>query len=257
MQEEAFQFVALFAVAVLAGIVNSVAGGGTLLTFPALHWAGHSEVVANTTSTVSLVPGSLGSAGAYRRELWECRKLTALLIGPSLIGGVVGSLLLTRLEEKYFAAVVPWLILAAVVLFLLQPLVSRVASAALNRPLPSSTVIVFLTVAQFFLAIYGGYFGAGMGIVMLAGLSLMGVGDIHRMNAIKSFLAMGINGAAAIVFVLERKVDWRHALTMAIGATVGGYLGAHVARQLNRDLVRWVVIVIGLGLAAWFFSRQA
>jgi uncharacterized membrane protein YfcA len=242
--------------ALFAGVINAVAGGGTLLTFPALVAALGSSVIANATSTVALVPGSLASAWGYWEELQKCRRWALLLTGPSVLGGWLGAHLLTHLPESVFNAVVPWLILLAAALFIAQPTISRLRSqeGATNRP--SLLMLTSLIVFQFLVAVYGGYFGAGIGILMLSSLSLMGMGDIHQMNAVKTYLAVCINGVSVAVFIYDGTVNWTYALLMAIAAIIGGYVGARVARRLNRTLVRWIVIVIALVLAAVFFVRQ-
>ncbi len=255
----------LFLTALVAGAINSVAGGGTLLTFPALIWAlqydasaapGVYKVIANTTSTLAIVPGSLASAWAYRRELRQCSRWLAILLLPSLAGGTLGSLLLMRLPANYFATLVPWLILTAALLFLAQPLFVKLMGIRHDDAPARSVILLALATWQFFVAVYGGYFGAGMGIVMLGTLGLMGLNDIHQMNAVKSFLAVCINGMAVAVFIIEGKVNWPTGVTMAVAAMLGGYLGARVARRLNREMVRWMVVVIGFGLAAFFFYKQ-
>jgi uncharacterized membrane protein YfcA len=235
-----------------AGVVNAIAGGGTLLTFPTLLGV-VSPVVANGTSTVALVPGSLASAWGYRRELNATRGWMVLLVGPSLVGGVVGSLLVTRLEEAYFKALIPWLILTAALLFLLQPVVNRLTRGEVARSHASAWSRTGAILFQFLVAVYGGYFGAGIGILMLSSLSLMGLPDIHEMNALKSFLAICINGVSVGVFVIEGKVAWEYALVMAGAAILGGYFGARLALLLRPGLVRWIVTGIGFGLAGYFF----
>jgi uncharacterized membrane protein YfcA len=252
--------------ALAAGAVNSIAGGGTLLTFPALVallpvvQPGFSPddyaVFANATSTVALVPGSLASAWGYRTETRDCAPWIRLLAGPSLIGGVVGSLLVAVLPAKIFADLVPWLILAAALLFMAQPTITRLVGLGHPHAAPSGAVVVTVVVFQFFVSVYGGYFGAGIGILMLSSLGLMGLADIHRMNAVKTVLAGCINGVSVVVFVIAAKVEWGCALTMAVAAILGGYLGASVARRLNRNLVRWIVILIGFGIAGYFFYKQ-
>jgi uncharacterized membrane protein YfcA len=243
--------------AVVAGFINSLAGGGTLLTFPALAFFGKLEaLVANTTNTVALVPGSLAGTWGYRREFRVSLRWVALLIVPSLTGGVVGALLLTRLEEKYFDKAVPWLLLTATLLFLSQPLFNRFAARHAEQPAASRATLAILVAFQFLVATYGGYFGAGMGILMLSSLGLMGLGDIHRMNAVKSFLAACINGVSVIVFVIDGRVAWAYVPTMAAAAILGGYLGAHFGRLMNRNVVRWIVVAIGFALAAYYFTAK-
>jgi hypothetical protein len=242
--------------AVLAGMVNTLAGGGTLLTFPALMNFGRlSAVLANGTSTVALVPGSLAAGWGLRRELGEAAGWLKVLLPPSILGGFIGSLLVTRLPGSVFAALVPWLLLTASLLFLFQPAVARrLRHAETGRPAPGTVAAV--TAFQFLVAIYGGYFGAGIGILMLSALGLMGIGDIHRMNALKAILGTVINGTSVIVFATDGKVDWRLAGLMAVGAVAGGYAGARVGKWLPKGLVRWFVIAVGLALAAYYFAKQ-
>lgn len=250
--------------ALIAGGINSVAGGGTLLTFPALIAAltamnsdpAVAAVLANATSTVALVPGSIAGAWGYRGQVMQARRWLLLLIGPSIVGGTAGSLLVTQLNPKYFALLVPWLILSAAVLFLVDTITRRRASSLVERDTHSGRSIVSLVLFQLAVAVYGGYFGAGIGILMLSALALMGIGDINRMNAIKTVLTSFINGVSVIVFVLEGKVVWSCALPMAVCAIAGGYLGAHIAQRIQPRLVRWLVIAIGFSLAAYYFYQQ-
>ena len=240
-----------------AGVVNSIAGGGTLLTFPMLLHAGVSSQVANETSTVALVPGSMAGVWGFRRDLEGARSWLLLLVGPSLGGGLAGALLLTRLDPKYFELVVPWLLLLAAVLFAGQPYLKRLLQPPeTERPAPL-WLRALLVVFQFFIGVYGGYFGAGIGILMLASLGLMGVGSLNRMNAVKNVLACCINGISVVVFVAENQVVYQFALPMMAAAITGGYCGSSVGRLLPRWLVRGVVIVVGLGLAAYYFAKHA
>jgi len=241
--------------ALAAGVINSLAGGGTLLTFSALVTV-VPAVVANATSTVALVPGSLAAAWGYRRDMRDMDHWAWLLIGPSLVGGIIGSLLVTRLAPKYFSATVPWLILLATLLFLLQHLIVRLVGIGEEHAPPTRSKRASLVLFQFFVAVYGGYFGAGIGILMLSALALMGIKDIRQMNALKNFLAACLNGVSVGVFAAEGKVEWHLALSMAVAAITGGYLGARLGTGLNRDVVRWVVIGIGFGLTAYYFHRQ-
>lgn len=247
--------------AAAGGAINAVAGGGTLLTFPALFAAlgstADGAVLANGTSTVALVPGSITALLGYRREIEHERAWAATLVLPSLLGGLTGSLLVVALPPEWFKAAVPWLILTAALVFALQPQIARAsginhdASAA-----PSQSKTLAALVCQFLVAVYGGYFGAGIGILMLSALSLLGVSDIHRMNAVKTLLASVINGTSVLVFAANGSVHWPYALAMAVASSIGGYLGAHTARRLNRKFVRALVVVIGFSLAGYYFYRQ-
>lgn len=242
--------------AAVGGGVNAVAGGGTLLTFPALlavlGASAEAAVAANATSTVALFPGSLAAMAGYRRELAQTRAWTMLLLAPSLVGGLMGSLLVTELPAESFKALIPWLILTAAVLFWIQPRVMRVLGLGQLPDAPRPRHCALVVCFQFLVAVYGGYFGAGIGILMLTALAIMGLHDIHQMNALKTLLASVINGIAVVVFVSKGKVDWPLALSMAVSAIAGGYAGARVARRLDRNLVRRVVVFIGLSLAGYY-----
>jgi uncharacterized membrane protein YfcA len=248
----------LCASAFAAGAINSVAGGGTLLTFPALFSAlgADAAVIANATSTTALVPGSLAGAWGYRREMQQLPRWSLALSIPSLLGGIIGSLLVVLLDPGIFRVLVPWLILTAAVLFALQPQISRWTGVQADPAHESHRHIIVAMVLQFFVSIYGGYFGAGIGILMLTVLGFMGLRDIHEMNALKSLLGSLINGVSIVVFIVYRQINWRLALIMAVAAIAGGYAGARVARRLDRNLVRRVVVAIGVLLAAYFFYGQ-
>lgn len=246
--------------AAAAGAINAVAGGGTLLTFPALYAvmgpAAEMARRANCTSTVALVPGAIASAWGYRSELAATRQWLAVLALPSLVGGLVGSALLTELSPETFKVLVPWLILTAALLFALQPQFTRWTGIGLPHEAPSRKTIAAICVCQFAVAVYGGYFGAGIGILMLAALALMGLSDIHAMNGLKTVLNLLINGVSVVWFVVKGDVDWYYAVMMAVAAVIGGYGGARIARRLNRNLVRRSVVAIGFALAGYEFYRQ-
>jgi uncharacterized membrane protein YfcA len=248
--------------ALAAGAVNSIAGGGTLLTFPALLaglsplGAADAAVVANATSTVALVPGSLAGAWGYRREMRRARRWLYLLVGPSLAGGVIGALLVTRLDSAYFAALVPWLLLTAALLFLAESFLPR-KDAADSRPRPPSAgAVAGILVFQLVVAIYGGDFGAGASILILSALAVLGVGDVNQMNALKTVLGSCINGISVVVFIAEQKVAWRYALPMTVATILGGYFGARLALVIQPLYTKWLIAAIGLGLAAYFFLQR-
>jgi uncharacterized membrane protein YfcA len=247
--------------ATAAGVVNAIAGGGTLLTFPALFAAlgstAEDAVIANATSTVALVPGALSALVGYRRELRHERAWAALLFWPSLVGGMLGSLLVVLLPAELFKVLVPWLILVAAVLFALQPRISRWTGLGQPRPGPPARALVAGGVAfQFLVAVYGGYFGAGIGILMLSSLALLGLDDIHRMNALKTLLNAVINGTSVAVFVASGSVNWPYAMLMAVASSIGGFVGASVARKIDRRVVRGLVVAIGFSLAGYYLYRQ-
>jgi len=247
-------FALLAAAAFLAGALNSIAGGGTLLTFPALTLF-VSPAVANATSTIALMPGSMAGAVGYRAELAPSRRFLLRMFVPSIAGGFLGAWLV-QLDETAFGVLVPWLILTAALLFVVQAPVARRLKLHQTTDDPGRVRQAVLVGCQFLIAVYGGYFGAGIGILMLTTLGFMGVGDIHRMNAVKTFLAAVINGATVLVFVWAGLVEWRLAAPMVVSAVLGGYAGARVARRLPAAYVRSAVIVIGFGLSAFYFAKQ-
>ncbi len=255
MLDSLWTWVFLSVSAFFAGVVNAVAGGGTLLTFPAL-LAVLSPVQANATSTFALFPGSLASGWGYRRELVLCRRHLIRLLPPSLAGGLIGSLLVTRLPEKIFASAVPWLLIGASVLLLLQRPLARYLGAQPHAE-PSPRTLVAIVFFQFLVGIYGGYFGAGIGILMLSSLAFVGIPDIHQMNAVKSILAAAMNGVTIVIFLLSGAVVWKYALVMAVTGAIGGYMGARVARRLPAVVVRAIVVAVGFGVAlySWFGQR--
>jgi uncharacterized protein len=250
----------VFLSAVVGGAVNSIAGGGTLITFPAIVWLGVPPISANATSTVALWPGSFGSMWAYRDELRGARRWLTWFTVPSIAGGIVGAQLLLQTSPDRFDAIVPFLVLAATLLFLLQPIVSRrlVRRAPDEQdppdalPRPSWWFIS----AQFAVAVYGGYFGAGIGILMLATLGAMGLTNIHRMNGLKNWGAMCINAIAAITFVLSGIVTWPVAAAMAAGGLVGGYGGARLALRVGQAWVRRAVVAIGFLAFLWLVASR-
>ena len=255
MPDPFWTYVALAVTAFVAGVMNSVAGGGTLLTFPALLGV-VPPAVANATSTVALLPGSLAGSVGFRAEIAASRKFVLRMFVPSLLGGAIGSWLVTE-DKDAFATLVPWLILTAAVLFLIQQPISKWMRAHKPDREPGPVAVAALLGFQFLVAVYGGYFGAGIGILMLTTLGFMGVGDIHRMNGVKTFLASLINAASVVVFVCGGLIEWKYAAAMAVAAVAGGYVGARVSRRLPASAVRWAVIVIGFGLSAFYFWKQS
>ena len=246
----AFEIVSLVCAAAAAGVINAVAGGGTILTFPSLLAIGTLPVVANATSTVALVFGTGGSVYGYRRHLSSIRKWLWQFVPVSLLGGLIGSWLLTITGNETFSRLVPFLILFATLLFLAQGLVARLTGQP--RPRRIWPAILF----QFFVAIYGGFFGAGIGILMLATLGFIGLSDIHQMNALKNVLGSLINIVAAITFICRGLVDWPKVGIMTLGAVAGYYLGSHYAQKIPQRWVRRIVLGIGFGISGITFYRQ-
>jgi uncharacterized membrane protein YfcA len=236
----------VFGVSIAAGMVNAVAGGGTLLSFPTLVFLGVNPITANATNALGLWPGSLAGVVGFRRDMTGARRWAMLLLWPSLAGGVVGAVLLLRTPSDVFERIAPFLVLVATVLLAVQePVSRRLRGSASGHGSNRWTVVA--VVAQFVVSVYGGFFGAGIGILMLATLGLMGLTDIHQMNGLKNLFAISINGVAAIYFAASGAVAWSVAATMAVGAVVGGLGGAGLAHRLGRTFVRGTVITIGVG----------
>jgi uncharacterized membrane protein YfcA len=243
---------AVFAAGAGAGVINAVAGGGTLLSFPVLVWAGRDPVVANATNALALWPGSLAGALGMRRELARSRPLLALLLPPAIAGAAIGGWFLLRTPARVFSALVPYLILAATVLMALQRPLRRLGRS--DHPARAGAGVA-LVLGQLAVAVYGGYFGAGMGIVMLAALGLYGINDIHQRNALKNVLAAAINGVAGLYFAISGAIAWRDALVLALGAVVGGYAGGAVGRKLSRAAAELLVVAIGVAMTLAMFLR--
>ncbi len=257
----------LFVVALLGGALNSVAGGGSFFTLPALIYAGVAPVAANATSTLAMWPAAVASAVAYRREISTVRRWLVLLCGVSLAGGFLGGELLVRTSDSRFLALLPWLMLAAVATFtfgghITDALRRRLMPQATGEPRTDAAAATgarygprWILVLQFVIAIYGGYFGGGMGMMMLAALSIAGMTDIHEMNGVKTVLAVAINGVALATFVLGGAIVWAPGLVMVAGGVTGGYLGASLARRGGPRLIRQLVILVGWLMTLYFFVR--
>lgn len=247
----------LFGVALVAGVVNGVAGGGGLILFPTLILTGMPPIQANATNTASLWVGTVASTIAYRKELTNLRRELLLLTSTSITGGILGAYLLLQTPTATFAALIPYLMLIATLIFAFgKPLIQWMRSqteATSQYRLPLAIGLPL----QFVIAIYIGFFGGGAGIVILALLDLMGLKNVHTMNAAKSWLAACTNGIAMLAFILAHAVLWSQALLMAVGASIGGYASAHFARRLHPAWVRGIVICAGCAITVYFFVRPS
>jgi uncharacterized membrane protein YfcA len=230
----------IFGAAFVAGAINSIAGGGTLISFPALVWLGRNPILANATNAAALWPGSFAGMVGFRKDLATLPRWLLWLTIPSLLGGAAGAILLLHTSTRTFERLVPWLILGATLLLAFQEMITRRVRLSSN--------IAFVFILQFIVSIYGGYFGAGMGILMLAALGFIGLTDLHQMNGLKNLLAICINGVAAVYFAVSGAVIWPDAILMAVAAVLGGFAGAKLAKRLGRKFVRTAVVVIGLGM---------
>jgi len=257
------QGVFLFVAALVAGALNSVAGGGSFISTPALLSVNVPLLNANTTNTTALWPGTMASAGAYRDRFETIqRRLMLLLIGVSFFGGTLGAIFLLNTPNQTLSRIFPFLFLVAVSLFTFGGAISSRLRLWMKRnngdkPVQRPAWLMFagIAVIQIFIAIYGGYFGGGIGIMMLAALSLTGMEDIHAMNALKTLLASCINGVAVLIFLVSGKIFWPQAIVMIIGAVLGGYGGAYYARKIDPRVIRYFVIIVGYSLTAYYFLR--
>lgn len=238
----------------MGGALNSVAGGGSFIAFPALLFSGVPPIPANATNAVALWAAAAASGGAYRNRLNVPRKILIPLLLASLAGGLAGAGLLLHTPAQTFLRVIPWLILGATLLFAFGKKIAAGRAPTLARE-ASGTAIGTVVVFQLAVAVYGGYFGGGMGIVMLAMFATLGMTDIHGMNALKVVLSLVINGVAVIAFILARAVYWEYGAAVIIGALIGGYLGAHYAQKLPQAWIRWFVVLVGTGMTAYFFWK--
>ena len=255
-----FQIVAICTLAVLGGAANSIAGGGMLLVFPGLIGLGIPPITANATSTVSLWPSAITSMWSYRGELTGAREWRARFAITNMIGGLTGALLLLATPEQRFKALVPWLVLGATLLFAMQRPIMRWMRHEGDLT-PHTTVVnadgtlrpppFWFLVIQLVLATYGGYFGAGAGILMLGVLGFIGLTNIHQMNGLKNWAALCFNGVAILTFVISGVVDWPLALALGASAAAGGYIAASLAQRVPQAAVRGMVVFIGLAYVAW------
>ena len=257
----------LLAASVLGGTLNGVAGGGSFLTFPALIYVGVPPKPANATSTAGLWPASASATWALRKELATQNKRLLLVLGSSsLVGGVGGAILLIDTPQATFTLLIPFLMLLATILFAISPLVNarlkqraivgqKDRSAEGSGPRWSRFALTGIALLQLVISTYGGYFGGGIGILMLASLGLMGMQEINEMNAVKNILAACINGVATITFIVLGYIVWQYVLIMIVGTLAGGYGGVYYARKLDPRIVRGFIILVGCVMTVYFFFK--
>jgi uncharacterized protein len=244
----------LFVAGALGGAINAVAGGGSFIAFPALLFTGVPPVPANATNTLALWLGVTASGGAYRSRLNISRRVMIPLIAISVVGGLFGAFLLIKTPGQTFLKVLPWLMLGATLLFAFGKHLTRKIAAGISED-ASCGAIAGASVFELFVAIYGGYFGGGMGIMNLAMLAALGMTDIHAMNALKVVLGGVINGVATVTFVVTRAIVWPQAIVMTVGAMLGGYFAAKWAQRLPQQWIRSFVIFVGTGMTVYFFVK--
>ena len=250
------QILELAAAAMVAGAMNAVAGGGTLVTFPTLILVGTGAEIANATSTLALVFGTFGSMYGYREHAGAIRAWMARFWLVSAVGGFIGAVLLTKTSDAVFANMVPFLILFATLLFMAQDAFRRLGMKKAEEAEAGKRAILGAMAFQFAVAVYGGFFGAGIGILMLASLGFLGMKNIHVMNALKTVLGSLINAVATVWFIKAGLIDWTKAGIMTAGALVGYFLSAHYAQRISQQRVRQLISGIGIGISGVMFYKQ-
>jgi hypothetical protein len=248
------QAIFLFGAGIIGGALNAVAGGGSFVAFPALLLVRVPPIEANATNTVALWTAAAASGSAYRKRLDVPRRVFIPLLIASFIGGLIGAYLLLKTPAHTFLEVLPWLTLAATLLFAFGRKLMPGRGSGLEHG-GSTPALVGAVLFQLVVAVYGGYFGGGMGIVMLAMLSMLGMTDIHSMNALKSVMGFVINGVAVVAFIVARAVYWKQGIPMIVGGIVGGYLGAHYAQRVPSIWIRRFVVLVGSGMTIYFFVK--
>ncbi len=243
----------LFSTAFVAGGLNAVAGGGSFITFPALIFTGVQPIAANATNNTAMWVAALASAGAYRKDLGIQSRELLLLCAISLVGGVIGSVALLYTSPGVFKKLIPYLLLLASLLFTFSEPLKAWFQRQSEKSSPESPPLLRLILVQGAIAIYGGFFGAAQGILMMATLTFLGIKNIHSINALKTFLGSCINGIAIVPFIFAGVIAWPQAILMAVGGSLGGYLSAYYARQLEPRLIRRVVMIVAFSMTAYFF----
>jgi uncharacterized membrane protein YfcA len=250
------EMLALLGAGLVAGLVNAVAGGGAIILYPILYGLGVPPITTNATIASSIWPGSLTSVYGYRKYLKKLPKYYFLLLIPCLIGSIIGAFLLRRTPDKNFQMIVPWLVAAAVILLSLQPIIHKKLTHHRAKSKNRSLKYLFLIgLGIFGTAIYGGYFGAGFGIIMLALLGFTRISDIHQMNGLKNLSSFCVSLVAGIYFISYRLVDWHYIPPIVIGAIIGGYLGSTYSTKLPTYIIRITIIVIGIGVVIYLFNK--
>lgn len=251
-----FNEVLIFVAAMIAGFINAIAGGGTLVTFPVLIALGVPPVVANVTNTVALVPGTIGGMWAQRNDFHSQYLRLLKLLPVAILGGLAGGLIILNTSEQAFRIIIPYLILMASILLAAQVHIKNWVIARMGNVHHEKHSPVFMISMVFLAAIYGGYFGAGLGVILMAVLGMVTDDSLTRLNFLKQALGFAINLAAAIYFAFSGKVDWAIALVMMFGFILGGWMGGKLAGKIKPELLRWIVVSAGLIAAVIFFVKD-
>jgi hypothetical protein len=255
--EDLFKYAVIFIGFAVAGAINAVAGGGTVFSFTGLLWGGLPTIYANATNATGLVPGSLGSVVAYRKDLAVVWRTLLVLVIPAILGSIAGALVVLNTAEQTFRRIVPFLVLFAILVFAFKNFFFKVGTDRARTATEQIATRGYIIgcILQFLIAFYAGYFGAGIGILMLTSFSIMGMRHVHRMNAIKQTLAALMNGTAAFVFLSRGQVNIPIAILGAVGSTIGGYLMARLARNVDQNKLRIAIVIAGFVVAGWMFYR--
>ncbi|MCY7334414.1 MAG: sulfite exporter TauE/SafE family protein [Pseudanabaena sp. CAN_BIN31] len=252
-----WQYLLIFGAALLAGGLNGIAGGGSFILFPVLMFVGIPPIAANATNSIALLPGTLASAGAYRREFEKDKRSLIQMCVLGAIGGLIGAVLLLKTPPEVFLRILPYLLLTATLAFAFSKKITawveqQQTKFARLKQLRS----LLIKILQLIVAVYGGFFGGGMGILFLATFALMGMTNINRMNGYKTMLTSCINAVTVIPFVMAGVILWQQAVVAAIASVIGGYVSAHYAQKLAPIVVRRFVISIGSAMTLYFFIRD-
>jgi uncharacterized protein len=245
----------LFGTAFVAGGLNAVAGGGSFITFPALIFTGISPIAANATNTTAMWVASLASVGAYRRDFDVERRVLVILTIASFVGGTLGSIALLYIPPDIFKKLIPYLLLLATCVFIFGEPFKKWVQSGVKEGQEKPPKMIYLVIAQLSIAIYGGFFGAGAGILMLAALTLFGFKEMNTINALKSFLGTCFNGIAVLLFIFAGLVAWPQAVLMSVGGSLGGYVLARFARKLPPRIIRGFVSIVAVGMTTYFFVK--
>ncbi len=244
----------LFLAGVIGGALNAVAGGGSFIAFPTLLFTGVPAIPANATNSMAMSIGTAASGGAYRSRLDISRRMLIPLLLTSIAGTLAGALLLIRTPARTFLLILPWLLLGATLLFTFgRPITGRISAGVSHDA--TNAAVAGACIFELFVGIYGGYFGGGMGIMMLAMLAVLGMTDIHAMNAVRVILGGTINGVSALIFIVAGVIYWPQAIVMTAGAILGGYASAHYAQKLPQMWIRSFVVLVGSAMTIYFFIR--
>ncbi len=244
------QVLIVFIAAVLAGAGNAVAGGGTNLSFPILVWAGLPAVEANATNALGLSSGSVAAAWSYRKRIRETDPRWWWLVVPAVVGGTLGAWLLLALPPEWFTSIAPLLVIGAAILVASDPVLRRHIRIGAGNGTVVAIGLMLLT------SFYGGYFGAGIGILILVVLSLLGMPDLHQANGFKNMLAVAVKGVAVVIFIAQGRIIWGAAIVLLVGSTIGGWGAGYLVQKLQPETLRWVVVTMGLAMGCIMVVRQ-